>query len=154
MSYSYMLNQQCVVVKADRSSEFTSVEALDGKTAAAEKGSAGEEFASGIIGGSGTLIDCAAQINTFLEVKSGAVDFAVVDILLGQRMAGAGDYSDLVVADITLDYEVYAIGFKKGDDLRERVNNAIVTLFEDGSLMQLAEKYGLENSLSLDTSFG
>jgi len=154
MSYSYMLNQQCVVIKADRAGEFTSVESLAGKIATAEKGSAGEEFALGIIGDSGSLIDSAAQINTFVEVKSGAVDFAVVDILLGDRIAGSGDYSDLVVANIELESEVYAIGFKKGDNLRQKVNEAMVTLYNDGVLTELAKKYGIENSLILDTSFG
>jgi len=154
MSYSYMLNQQCVVIKASRAGEFTSEASLAGKTAAAEKGSAGEDFAKDIIGDSGTIIDSAAQINTFVEVKSGAVDFAVVDILLGQRIAGSGDYSDLVVANIVLESEVYAIGFKKGDKLRDKVNDVIKKLYDDGTLMELATKYGLENSLTLDTSFG
>ena len=154
MSYSYMLNQQCIVVKASRASEFNSLGALIGKIAAAEKGSAGESFAVDVIGDSGKLIDSAAQVNTFVEVKSGAVDFAVVDIILGRSIVGSGDYADLVVADITLDSEVYAVGFKKGDSLRQKVNDAMKTLYDNGTLMELAKKYGLENSLLLDTTFG
>lgn len=154
MSYSYMLNQQCVVVKASRTGEFTSLGDLADKTAAAEKGSAGEAFAKDVIGDNGKLIESSAQINTFIEVKSGAVDYAVVDILLGQRVAGSGDYSDLAVANITLDSEVYAIGFKKGDALRQKVNDAIKALYDAGTLMELATKYGLENQLTLDTAFG
>ena len=152
-SYSYMLNQQSIVIKANRAGEFTSMADLQGKTVAAEKGSAGETFASDAVGDGGTVIDSSAQINTFVEVKSGAVDFAVVDILLAQRMTGSGDYSDLMIADITLDYEVYAIGFKKGSDLTQKVNNAMKELYEEGKLTELARKYGLENSLELDTSF-
>ena len=154
MSYSYMLNQQCIVIKADRAGEFTSIGSLAGKVAAAEKGSAGEEFARDIIGDNGEIIDSAAQINTFVEVKSGAVDFAVIDILLGQRIAGSGDYSDLTVANIELESEVYAIGFKKGDALRQKVNDAMKELYSDGTLLELAKKYELENSLLLDMSFG
>ena len=37
MSYSYMLNQQCVVVKSERAGEFTSIDDLSGKIAATEK---------------------------------------------------------------------------------------------------------------------
>ena len=154
MSYSYMLNQQCVVVKSDRYSEFTSIDSLAGKTVAAEKGSAGEEAALDLIGDDGSLIGCAAQVNAFIEVKSGAVDFAVVDILLALNIAGSGDYSDLEIANIPLEFEVYAVGFKKGDELRAKVNDAMKALYDDGSLMELAEKYGLENSLLLDTEFG
>ncbi|MCL2539548.1 MAG: transporter substrate-binding domain-containing protein, partial [Oscillospiraceae bacterium] len=84
-SYSYMLNQQCVVVKAERAGEFISEDALIGKTVAAEKGSAGEAYAVEAVGSGGKVIDSSAQVNTFLEVKSGAVDFAVVDILLAQK---------------------------------------------------------------------
>jgi len=153
-SYSYMRNQQCIVIRSANAAAFTGTEALSGKTAAAESGSAGESAAKDAVGGSGTIIGTTAQINTFLEVKSGAVDFAVVDVLLAQRLAGSGDYSDLMVADITLDHEVYAIGFKKGSDLKGRVNKALKELYDEGKLAELAEKYGLTDSLVLDTSFG
>ena len=152
-SYSYMLNQQCVVIRADRAGEFGSAADLAGKTAAAEKGSAGESYAIDAVGAAGAIIDSAAQINTFLEVKSGAVDFAVVDILLAQKLAGSGDYSDLMIAGIELESEVYAVGFKKGSDLTQKVNDAMVALNGEGKLAELAAKYGLENSLQLDTSF-
>ena len=152
-SYSYLLNQQCVVVKADNAGEFTSLDDLAGKTVAAEAGSAGESFAQEAIGDDGQIIGTAAQINTFIEVKSGAVDCAVIDILLAQRLAGTGDYADLVIADIELESEVYAVGFKKGSDLTQKVNDAFKELYDDGVMLEIAEKYGLENSLVLDTNF-
>ena len=152
LSYAYMLNQQCVVIKASRDSEFTTEDSLVGKTAAAEKGSAGEGYAVVAVGSAGKVIDAAAQTGTLLEVKSGAVDFAVVDILLAKKMTGAGDYSDLKIADITLDSEVYAVAFKKGSEFTDKINQAMLELYEDGSLVTLAEKYGLENSLIMETS--
>jgi polar amino acid transport system substrate-binding protein len=151
-SYSYMLNQQCIVVKADRLGEFRSTDDLFAMTAAAEKGSAGESVAANLIGDDGIMIDAPAQINTFTEVKAGAVDFAIVDILLAQQLAGSGDYSDLAIADITLESEVYAIGFQKGSDLRDKVNGAILELEASGALAELAEKYGLTNSLYVSTA--
>ena len=153
-SYSYMLNQQCVVVKAERAGEFKALDDVIGMTAAAEKGSAGESAAHDIVGDAGKVIDVAAQINSFLEVKSGAVDCAVVDILLAQNIVGKGDYSDLVITGITLESEIYAVGFKKGDALRDKVNGAMKELYDAGKLMDLAKKYGLENTLILDTTFG
>ena len=151
-SYSYLLNQQCVVVKTERAGEFRSVDSLAGKTAAAESGSAGESFAKDAIG-NGRIVGSPAQINTFMEVKSGAVDFAVIDILLAQKMAGKGDYTDLRIADIVLDNEVYAVGFKKGSDLRDKVNKALKELYDEGKMLELAKKYKLEDSLLLDTNF-
>jgi polar amino acid transport system substrate-binding protein len=152
-SYSYMLNQQGIVIKSENSDKFQSVEDLMGKKAAAEKGSAGESFAVDTVGDSGEVLDTAAQIDAFMEVKSGAVDFAVVDILLAQSLTGKGNYTDLQIADITLDSEVYAIGFKKGSPLTEKVNKAIKELYDEGKLTELAKKYKLENSLCLDTEF-
>ena len=152
-SYSYLRNQQCIVIRTARASQFTSVSDLEGKVAAAEAGSAGESFAQEVIGSSGRIIGTTAQINTLLEVKSGAVDFAVIDILLAQRLAGSGDYADLRIADITLDYEVYAVGFKKGSDLRGKVNQALKELYDAGKMRELAVKYHLEDSLVLDTNF-
>ena len=152
-SYSYMLNQQSVVIRTARAGEFRNVDDLKGKTAAAESGSAGESFIKETLGENARIIGAPAQINTFLEVKSGAVDFAVVDVLLAKRLAGSGDYSDLTVANITLDSEVYAVGFKKGSDLKDKVNKALKELYDEGKMMELARKYKLENSLVLDTNF-
>ena len=152
-SYSYLRNQQSIVIRSARAGEFRNVDSLIGKIAAAESGSAGESFAKEAAGDNGRIIGTPAQINTFLEVKSGAVDFAVVDILLAQRMAGSGDYSDLTIANITLDYEVYAVGFKKGSDLKQKVNNALKELYDEGKMREIAKKYGLEDSLVLDTNF-
>jgi polar amino acid transport system substrate-binding protein len=152
-TYSYLLNQQCIVIRSSRANEFSNAANLAGKTAAAESGSAGEEAAMGLIGDTGKFVGAAAQINTFIEVKSGAVDCAVVDILLAQRMAGSGDYSDLRIADITLDHEVYAVGFKKGGDLRDKVNKALKELYDEGKMRTLAIKYKLEDQLVLDTNF-
>ena len=147
-SYSYMLNRQCAVIKADRAGELASVGDLSGKTATAEKGSAGETIALNIIGDGG-IIDVTSQIDTFVEVKSGAVDFAVIDSILAYRLTGSGDFADLAVADITLasESEVYAIGFPKGSDMVQKVNQAIQELYDEGKLTEIAAKYGLENSL-------
>jgi polar amino acid transport system substrate-binding protein len=152
-SYSYLRNQQCIVIRSARAGDFRNMNDLTGKSAAAESGSAGEEVAKEAIGNNGRFIGAPAQISTFLEVKSGAVDFAVVDILLAQRLAGSGDYSDLTIANITLDFEVYAVGFKKGSELRQRVNNALKELYDEGKMRELAVKYKLEDSLVLDTNF-
>ena len=53
MTYSYMLNQQCVVIKADRAGEFSSAASLTGMSAAVESGSAGETAAKELVGSGG-----------------------------------------------------------------------------------------------------
>ena len=133
--------------------QFQSIKDLEGKIAAAEKGSAGENAAVEAIGADGILIASASQIDTFIEVASGAVECAVVDILLAQKMVGTGNYDNLIIADIELESEVYAVGFKKGSDLTQKVNDALKALYDEGKMLDLATKYGIENTLLLDTSF-
>jgi polar amino acid transport system substrate-binding protein len=154
MSYSYMLNTQSIVVHKDRAGEFTSADSLVGKTLAAEAGSAGEGKANDLATDSGNVIGVPYQINTLIEVMSGAVDGAVIDIILAQELTGRGDYANLVIADIDLGAEVYAIGFRKGDDLRNRVNKAMAELYQDGKLLEIATKYGIQDRLVLDRNFG
>jgi polar amino acid transport system substrate-binding protein len=154
MSYSYMTNTQAIVVRAERLGEFTSVESLAGKTLAAEAGSAGETTAQGLVGDNGNIVGVPAQINTFIEVKSGASDGAIIDIILAQQITGTGDYTDLVIADIDLGAEVYAIGFRKGDALRNRVNQAMLELYQEGKITEIAQKYGLADRLVIDQAFG
>ncbi len=149
-SYGYMLNQQCIVIKADNAETIKAEADLAGKKAGVEGGSAGESYASEAVGENGSLEKYPAQNNAFLEVKSGAVDFAVVDIVLAKNICGKGDYTDLmIVEEIELGREVYAIGFEKGSELTAKVNEAIKTLFENGKIAELAEKYGFENVVQL-----
>ena len=48
--------------------------------------------------------------------------------------------------------EQYAIGFRKGDALRDRVNEVLEKFIEDGTTLEIAEKYGLQNALITDYS--
>ena len=140
-SYGYMRNRQCIVVKTDRLAEFTSEASLAGKSACVEGGSAGESYATTV--GASEVLPATSQINAFPEVKSGAVDFIVVDYLLATNICGKGDYANLSIVDaIELESEIYAIGFKTGSDLTAKVNAAIKQLEESGELMKIAEKYG------------
>ncbi len=149
-SYGYMLNQQCVVINASNADTIKTEADLAGKKAGVENGSAGESYASTVIGDNGSLEKYPAQNKAFLEVKSGAVDFAVMDIVLAKNVCGQGDYTDLmIVEDIVLDSEIYAIGFEKGSELTAKVNAAIKTLFENGTIDNLAKKYGFENVVQL-----
>ena len=148
-SYGYMLNQQCIVVKKADLANYTSEESLAGKTACVENGSAGAAYAETVTDKT-KIVAQSSQLKAFPEVKSGAVDFIVVDILLAKNLCGKGDYADLaIVEDIKLDSEIYAIGFKKGSELTAKVNAAIEELDANGKLMELAKKYGFENVLQV-----
>ncbi len=148
-SYGYMLNQQCIVVKKDNVDSYKTAEDLKGKKACVEAASAGAAYAETVTD-KDNIFTAPAQIKAFTEVKSGAVDFIVVDIILAQNLCGKGDYADLAIVEaIELESEIYAIGFKKGSELTAKVNEAIKELEKNGKLMELAEKYGFENVLKV-----
>ena len=148
-SYGYMLNQQCIVVKKSNLASYADEAALAGKKACVEGGSAGEAYAKSVTD-EDKIVKATAQINAFTEVKSGAVDFIVVDIVLAKNLCGQADFADLaIVESIELESEIYAIGFKKGSELTAKVNDAIKQLEENGKLEALAKKYGFENVLNV-----
>lgn len=146
VSYAYMNNEQCVVVKAADISNYTTAEALAGKKVSAENGSAGEGVAKDFIGDDGEYVGVTAQMNTLTELISGNVDFVVIDKTMAKSIIGQGDFANLAIAEeIEIEAEQYAIGFKKGSELTAKVNIAIKELAADGTLAALAEKYGLSN---------
>ena len=151
-SYAYMNNEQCVVVKKDNLATLNTKEALADKKGAAEKGSAGEGVAKKFLAdATNTYVGKDSQAATLTELKAGTVDFVVIDKTMAKAMVGKGDYTDLAMVDaIEIEAEVYSVGFKKGSDLTEKVNKALKELAADGTLMDLAKKYGLENYIITD----
>lgn len=151
LSNFYMFNEQCVVTKAADVSKFTSVADLAGKKAGAEGGSAGESFAKDA--GATVEVTKTSQLDVILDIKSGSVDFIVIDRTLADRVIGKGDNADLAIVSAIRpegEPEKYAIGFRKGSDFADKVNEAMVALVKDGTLLQIAAKYGLENLLITD----
>jgi polar amino acid transport system substrate-binding protein len=146
----YANNFQCVVVNSDKIdvNNFT-LASLSGKTCAVEDGSAGASYAKTITG-EDKVVNKSSQIEAFTELKAGAVDFIVVDVLLANRTCGAGDYTKCVKAyEVTDQVELYAIGCRKGSNFDEKLNEAIAHLMNDGvdggksTLEVLSEKYGV-----------
>jgi polar amino acid transport system substrate-binding protein len=148
-TYAYLDNAQCVIVKKDAVANYTSAASLQGKKGAAETGSAGESYAKTVTDAA-KVVGKTSQMDTFLDLKSGAVDFIVVDVLLADKIVGSGDYADLAKAEaIEIDSEVYSIGCRKGSDLDEKINEALVELLNEGKIEKLAEKYGVHVTKSL-----
>lgn len=148
-SYNYMENRQVIICKSDAG--ITSAADLNGKTAAAESGSAGETYAETFEGV--TVKGYPKQTDCLFEVNAGTANFAVLDAQLAKSYAGKGDYANIEIVDgLSSDVEYYAIGFKKGSDLTAKVNEQLEKLAEDGTIGKLAEKYGVSNTAITDFS--
>lgn len=118
----------------------------DGKNMvyAVEAGSAGEEAAEeqGF-----SYNSVASQADALMEVASGTSDAAIIDLLMAGAMIGEGtSYPNLTYTD-KLTSEEYGVGCRKGSDLASYINAVFAETYADGSLQELAEKYGVQEAL-------
>lgn len=139
----YVVNAQVLVMKADVIGNYTDAASLAGLTFSVENGSAGQEavLAAGV--SADNVIALQDQAAALMEVAAGTSDACVIDITMANAMTGEGtSYADLA-AGISLTSEEYGIGFRKGSDLTEKVNELMKEWKADGTLQALADKYGL-----------
>lgn len=116
----------------------------------AEKESAGEAVALNNPafkdGYTYTAVDKMSK--ALMEVAAGTADIAIIDYITAIGSIGEGtDYENLKVSDMAFEseQEEYGIAFRKGSDATAKINEAIKTLKENGTLNTIAKKYKLEN---------
>lgn len=144
----YMFNAQCIV-RRNNVAEITDIAQFEGKAVAYEAGSAAVDFVDTLTGINNVALE--SQMKALQEVNAGTADYAVVDIILAKANAGKGNYTNLVINEgLEMDQELYAIAFKKGSTLDEKVNVMLQAFADTGVLTELATKYGLENVVILD----
>lgn len=139
-SAAYCVNAQVVIVNADVADKYQTTDSLSELTFAVEAGSAGEEQANeyGL-----TYTAVESQANALMEVKAGTSDAAIIDNLMAAAMVGEGtSYAELTYT-VALNSEEYGVGFRKGSDAAAVLNAFFVSSLADGSMMELAEKYGV-----------
>ena len=140
-SKAYCNNAQVVIVPADKSDQYQTVESLKDLNFAVEAGSAGAAEAqnNGL-----KYTEVQSQAAALMEVKGGTSDAAIIDSLMAAAMVGEGtSYEDLTYT-IGLNSEEYGVGFRKGSDLVPLLNKYFQVASTDGTLMNLAEKYGVQ----------
>lgn len=143
-SNAYFNNAQVVIVKKDVADKYQNAEACKKLSFAVEAGSAGKEQAVANAFGYTEVVDQATALS---EVKSGTSDAAIIDFLMAISMTGEGTgYSDLTYT-AKLNSEEYGVGFRKGSDLTEKLNEFFKTAYADGTMKTIAEKYGIAEQL-------
>lgn len=143
-SDAYCNNQQVVVVSKDKADVYNSVEACKELNFAVEEGSAGEEMAeeNGF-----NYTPVKDQATAVMEVASGTSDAAVIDSLMAAAMVGEGTGYESLTYTIGLNSEEYGVGFRKGSDMKDALNEFFKKVAEDGRLEEIAEKYGVQAAL-------
>lgn len=150
MSDYYMINRQVIVVKNANSDKYTNIKSFDGMNIAAESGSAGEALISKDME-KARLIEKDSQIDALTELVAGTVDAAVIDFTMANYLINkeGSDFSGLKILDgiVESQNEYYAIAFRRGSDITERINKILSDLKKSGEIADIAKKYGLENAL-------
>ena len=114
-------------------------------TYAVEAGSAGEEVANEK---GWKITSVGSQADALMEVSSGTSDAAIIDLLMAGAMVGEGtSYPDLKVTDQKLSSEEYGVGCRKGSDLASYINSVFGEAYADGSMVELAKTYGVQEAL-------
>lgn len=140
-SVPYVMNAQVVVMPADKLTSYTTVESLKSLTVAVENDSAGEDAAKEA--GFTNIVEMQYQDNALMEVAAGTADACVIDITMANNMTGEGTSYANLGKGLELTKEEYGIGFRKGSDVTEKLNEFLSKLMKDGTLQALAAKYGL-----------
>ena len=138
----YVDNSQVFVVAA--ASGVQNKEELAGKVVAVQKDSSAL---------AALLIEYADYNTAFMDLEQGAVDAVAIDIGVAQYQIAqreAGKFVMLQGEDNKLAVEQYAVGFLKGnDELRDAVQKTLDEMAADGTFTQIAEKWGLTDSVCL-----
>ena len=140
-SNAYCNNAQIVIVPADKAEQYQDVDSLSGLSFAVEAGSAGEEQVTAL---GLNFTPVKAQSDALMEVAAGTSDAAVIDSLMAAAMVGEGtSYANLTYT-VGLNSEEYGVGFRKGSDLAEALNEFFAASYADGSMMKCADTYGVQ----------
>ena len=152
-SNPYCTNYQVLVYPADRAADFENLTSLEGLSVAVESGSAGEDAAQAL---GASVVPVQSQANTLMEVSAGTSDAAVIDVLMAAEMTGEGtSYADLAYSlDLNdaqgLERENYGVGFRKGSDLVDAFNEFWAQAVADGTVLEVATTYGLQDAVILE----
>ena len=146
-STAYVRNEQVIVIKKANAEKYATIEGMAGASVIAENGSAGQTaYETNEILSKNSFTPAAGQKDALLEILAGTSEIAIVDLVMAQASIKEGtDYENLMIVDgISLTAEEYAVGVRLEDtELLSKLNAAIDSMVQDGTLKALADKYGL-----------
>lgn len=147
VSIPYLENRQVIVTNAENVDAYT--ESLDGANVIAEAGSAGEELATTdefFANAQYTAVD--SQATALMDVASGTSDATVIDYVMAASSVGEDtSFSNLALIDKGFESEEYGVACRKDSDITAEINAAMQELAADGTLTEIADKYGLTELL-------
>ena len=143
-SNAYCNNAQIIIVPADKAADYATAEACAELTFAVESGSAGQEQAEAY---GFNFTEVKDQATALMEVAAGSSDAAIIDSLMAAAMVGEGTGYEALTYTAGLNSEEYGVGFRKGSNLASELNAFFAASYEDGSMQQVADIYGVSAAL-------
>ena len=143
-SKAYANNAQVIVIPADKVETYPDIASMSSLNFAVEAGSAGEAEVSAI---GYNAVPVSSQAATLMEVSAGTSDAAVIDALMAAAMVGEGTSYENLTYTFSLNSEEYGVGFRKGSDLAAALNDFMAAAYADGSMMTIAETYGVQAAI-------
>ena len=137
----YANNAQVVILPVGKVADYPDADSLKDLTIAVEDGSSGEAVVDAL-GLSKTEV--TSQADALMEVAGMTSDAAVIDSLMAAAMVGEGTSYAGLTYTIPLSSEEYGVGFRQGSDLTAALNDFFVQSWSDGTILALAEKYGVQ----------
>lgn len=138
----YMANQQVFVVAND--SDISSQADLAGKIVEVQADSSAEaalKEAPELTATFKELLTTADYNTAFMDLEQGAVDAIAMDVIVAGYQIQQRN-ADFKILDDSLSEEEYGVGFKKGNTgLRDKVQNTLEEMAEDGTLQEVSEKW-------------
>lgn len=139
-SVSYAKNAQVAVVKND--STITTKDQIKTAAVAVEPGSAGQAVT--VDEGMTNVNAPGNQKQALLEVLAGTSDVAIIDITMAQSVVGKGDFASLkIVEGVSYGDEIFAVGLRKGSNIKAELDSFLKEKYADGTITALAEKYSV-----------
>jgi len=141
-TFPYMANEQVLVVRED--SAFVTLDDLAGARLGVQAGSSAVDALNNAAEFKAALGDVAEfDMNTMLlmDLAQGGVDVALLDVIVAGYYIST-ENADLRILEEALAPELFAIGFRKGEDaLTDAVNAALVELTLNGKLEAISVKW-------------
>ena len=151
----YMVNKQVAVVRKENAQKYATAEAMQSvadSSFVAEAGSAGYTTIQSLF--SKTPTGVKRQVDIFTEVSAGTAEIGFLDaVMAGYYITSAtGAYHDsLAVVELAgVEEEYYAIGFREHSNLPAIFNNILAGFVQDGTVQEIAERYGLQDVVKTD----
>ena len=135
-SDSYYTGRQVIIVKEDNT-EIAGPDDLAGKKIGVQQGTTGDIYATDDYGDE-NIERYNKGFEAVQALQQGKIDAVIIDDQPAQSFVA--DTEDLKILDTEYVEEEYAMAFKKGSDLVEKVNDAIAELKADGTFDKIVAK--------------